>query len=386
MAWLYQRAECKRWWIGYRVNGKQVLKSTRTRDKSEAEKQLAKLNLLMGAQESGVLSLDLYQTITGKVLPLAPLKTALDDWLREARGATSPRTAEKYAALAKDMEAHFHATERGPLAADITREHLLEYLNIKRETTSAANANNIRKCLAVFFRRCKVNNLIRDNPMEGLKPFKQSLEERRIRRPFTTAEVSLLYRTAPDEFWRYMVLAGFFTGLRLGDLATMPVGAIDLKRGIINLLTRKTGATLHIPIAAPLRQCLVNRLEQRHEAAPAEPLWSEQAKRYEETGAGWFGQRFYDLLLVKAGLASTRPHRSEGQAKSGRRKVSEISFHCFRHAYVTTLASLGQNQQVVKALAGHSSDEINDLYTKVPLEALKQAVALLPDVTQEGGK
>jgi integrase len=162
----------------------------------------------------------------------------------------------------------------------------------------------------------------------------------------------------------------------------MPIGAVDFKTRRINLLTRKTGVTMHIPIGPALYALLTKLRAQRKDAAPTDPFWPEHAKRYEENGSGWFSQRFYDLLLVKAGLIKSRPHREGTKSHGDRRKVNEVSFHCFRHSYVSTLAALGQNQQIVKALAGHSSDEINDLYTKVPTDVLKQAVALLPDITK----
>ena len=86
--------------------------------------------------------------------------------------------------------------------------------------------------------------------------------------------------------------------------------------------------------------------------------------------------------MVKAGVASPRTRGSSRKSKTDRRQVSEVSFHCLRHSYVTTLAKLGQSQQIVKALAGHSSDEVNDLYTHLPIEALTPAIALLPDITK----
>jgi integrase len=162
----------------------------------------------------------------------------------------------------------------------------------------------------------------------------------------------------------------------------MPIGAVDFKAHTINLLTRKTGAQMQIPIAEPLYKFLKQLSAQRKDPKSADPFWPDHAKRYEETGSGWFSQRFYDLLLVKAGVASTRPHRSGGKSRGDKRRVNEVSFHCFRHSYVSTLAALGQNQQIVKALSGHSSDEINDLYTKLPADVLKPAIALLPDITK----
>jgi integrase len=149
---------------------------------------------------------------------------------------------------------------------------------------------------------------------------------------------------------------------------------------MINILTRKTGATLHIPIAPPLYAMLTELRAQRKDAKPADPFWPEHARRYEEQGSGGFGQQFFDLL-VKAGIANARP-KGGTKSKTDRRRVNEVSFHCLRHSYVSTLAALGQSQQIVKALAGHSSDEVNDLYTKLPAEVLKPAIALLPDITK----
>ena len=382
MSWLFKRPDSGVWWIGYRQNGVQVRKSTGHTDKAEAQKEMDKITAMLAAQRAGVLTAEIYQQLSGRAFPSKTLKAALGDWLKEAEGATGPRTLQKYCGFASQLEKHFHANEQGPLISTVTREQLQDFLTAKRATVSAGTANMARKCLAVFFRRCKFNGLLRDNPVEGIRNFKASREEKRIRRPFTVKELGSLYQAAPDDFWKYMVLAGFFTGLRLGDLVTMPIGAFNPKARTISILTRKTGETMHIPVAPALYKILSTLRAERKTAKPSEPFWPEYAERYEQTGSGWFSQRFYDLILAKAGLAKSRPHRSAGKARSDRRRVNEVSFHCFRHSYVSTLAALGQNQQIVKTLAGHSSDEINDLYTKVPPEVLRGAVALLPDITK----
>jgi integrase len=381
---LYKRGDSNSWWIAYRQNGVQVCKSTKQKDKGLAEIELRKVEAMLAAHNAGALTKEFYEAISGRAIPNVTLKASLEQWLTEARGAAGDRTVEKYQGLADSITKHFHATESGPLVSSVTRENLQQFLAERRSSVSAGTANNTRKCLAIFFRRCKVNGIIRDNPVEGIKQFKVSREEKRVRRPFTVKELSELYQKAPDDFWRYMVLGGFFTGLRLGDLATMPIGAVDYKARTINLTTRKTGAVMHIPIAPPFYALLKKLKAERKDAKPTDPFWPEHAKRYEETGGSWFSQRFYDLMLIKAGLVAVRPHRQGPKSKSGKRRVNEVSFHCFRHSYVSTLAALGQNQQIVKALSGHSSDEINDLYTKLPAEVLKPAIALLPDITKAG--
>ena len=382
MAWIYQREDSGRWWVGYRHNGKQILESTGQTDKAEAKKVLDKIEAMLALERAQALTVDVFQQISGRTLPTMTLKAALDSWLKETGASAGPRTVEKYRVLSEELIKFFRATDLGPVVSNITREQLQQFLNEKLTIVSAATVNMRRKCLSVFFRRCKAIGASNENPMEGIKMFKASREEKRIRRPFNHVELVKLYQQAPDDFWRYMVLAGYFTGLRLGDLVMMPIGAVDMKRKAINLFSRKTGTQMHIPIAPPLYAMLVKILAGRKGAKPTDPIWPIHSKRYEESGSGWFGQRFYDLLLVKAGLSSVRPHRSSTKPRTDKRKVNEISFHCFRHSYVSTLAALGHNQQIVKALAGHSGDEVNDLYTKVPVEILKNAIALLPDITK----
>jgi integrase len=380
MSWLYQRPDSGRWWLGYRQNGVQVRKCTGHTSKEEAKKFQDKIDAMLAAQRAGVLTVELFQAISGKSLPTMTVHAALEDWLGEAAGATAKRTSEKYQAFAEAFKKQFNVTKKGPLVADLTREQLQEFLTQKRATVSAGTANMSRKCMAIFFRRCKNIGAIRDNPVEGIKPFKPSKEEKRKRRAFSVTELGDLYKQAPDDFWRYMVLGGFFTGLRLGDLATMPFGAIDWRTKTINITIQKTGEPAHIPIAPTLYTFLLTL--KRKDAKPTDSIWPEHADRYERTGSGWFSQRFYDLLLVKAGLVKVRPHRKGTKKHSDKRQVNDVSFHCFRHSYVSTLAALGHNQQVVKALAGHSDDSINDLYTHVPPEILRGAVGLLPDITK----
>jgi len=253
--------------------------------------------------------------------------------------------------------------------------------SVKRANVSASTANDLRKCLSIFFKRCKVRGYIRENPVEVIKAFKAGMDEKRARKPFSLEELATLYKVAPDDFWRYAVLAGFTTGLRLGDLVTMPLGAVDWQQRCIRLRVRKTGKTILIPLAPALFKLLKGMADARPGAPASEPFWPDHAARYEKAGAGWFSQRFYDLVLVKAGLANTRPHRKGSKKKFERRAVHEFSFHSLRHSCVSTHAANDHNQQLVKALAGHRSDEVNDLYTTLPQDALEKAVAQLPDIT-----
>ena len=67
-----------------------------------------------------------------------------------------------------------------------------------------------------------------------------------------------------------------------------------------------------------------------------------------------------------------------GKRSKGSRARSSVTFHSLRHTFVSLLKVTGSSQSVAKELAGHSSDQVNDLYTHVPEEALVKAIKALP--------
>ena len=316
------------------MNGRQFLRSTGQRERDDAERELQRVNAMIAAHKANALSQDLFENLTGKTLPNTTLKAALDDWLNEAAGANKPATVTKYRATGVALVEFFKADERGPMLAEITTAELTRLLGEKRSNVSAVTANALRKCFSIFFKRSKMRGYIRENPTENIKPFKAGADEKRARKPFSQVELATLYRVAPDVFWKYAVLAGFTTGLRMGDLVTMPFGAVDWQQRCLRLRVRKTGKTILIPLVPALFKMLKELADARRGASATEPFWPEHAARYEKAGAGWFSQRFYDLVLVKAGLANTRPHRKGSKKKFERRAVHEYSFHSLRHSCV----------------------------------------------------
>ena len=67
MAWLQKHGG--RWWVGYRHNGKQVRRSTKTSDLAQAKRELEKVDLLFGASRAGSLWKSYFTALTGASLP-----------------------------------------------------------------------------------------------------------------------------------------------------------------------------------------------------------------------------------------------------------------------------------------------------------------------------
>jgi integrase len=381
VAWLYKQRGSSNWWLGYRANGKQMLRSTGTPDRAKAERELAKVRSMFEAHRANALTKELYEALTGRAAPSVLLSAELDDWLAEAGKSTSASTAASYRKVAEEFAAFLNATEAGMALADVAPEHVRGYLAAVRARSSASTANVRRKILSVFFSRCLAGELLDRNPCVAVKRFRDVQGEKVARRSFTLDEVRLLHRKAADDFWRYAVEGGFSTGLRLGDLATLSRGALDLEERVLRVKTRKTGKTVTIPLHHGFAGRLRERLRELGPGPAADYLWPEQARLYLAQGPGALSNKFHALLVV-CGLAKARTHKKTAgkHGRGGRRLGIEVSFHCFRHTFVSMLKIGGGSQAVAKELAGHSSNAVSDNYTHLPLETLRGAVAGLPEV------
>lgn len=374
---MYRQKKSRFWWIGWRANGKIFFRSTKQSERKLAEKELAKVQSLFLAHRAGMLE-EVYGSLSGKVLPRVTLKGAIEDWLGEVKASADAGTFNRYAGISERLAEFLGAGPDGPLLREVTTEQLREYLTKRRASSSASTVNLERKILSVFFRRAIANQQLRENPVTPIRALKGMEEEGAKRRAFTVEELRLLFRKAPNPFWRFMICGGFYSGLRMGDLISLAWPQVDLAEGMLRVKMRKTGATVQIPIAEPLRAVLLE-LWNRGGKPRSGFVWPEQAAAYEAKGSGAFSNEFYDLLLAPCGFVRPREDKQKKAAgRASERRLNPISFHSFRHSFVSQLKATGGSQVVAKQLAGHSSDLISDNYTTLPPDVLAKAVNGLP--------
>ena len=378
MAWIYKQPGSAFWWIGWRVNGRQYRQSTRETERDKAEAKLREHEFLAKAASDGKLTETFIEALTGKALSRLSLKSSLDDWLKECEGATAPGTVERYRVVSSEFLEYLKAGADKPLLREVATDEIRGFLTAKRAKASAATVNLCRKILSTFFLRAMRNRVLRENPMLPIRHFKESRGEQGGRRALTLEEIKLLYEKAPNDFWRFMVMAGYTTGLRLGDLATLRWGSVDFSANVIRLTTRKTGKVMHIPIAAPLLALLLIVHRQAKTTKSDAFIWPEHAGLYLRQKAKALSNEFYSELLVPAGLAAVRTHKGKKSGRSAAREIGGVSFHSLRHSFVSTLKLTGASQSVARELAGHSSDSVSDLYTHTPQQVLSEAINKLP--------
>lgn len=385
MAWKYKRGDV--WWIGYRINGKQFLRSTDATDETEADRQLAEMGLISQAHKAGRLTDEFYHHLTGRTTGAATLRGYVKQWLLECKDL-SPVTVTKYRDGLEEFCQHIRASETLAIR-DIRPDNIRDFLRAKRAATSAATAKLYRKVLCAFFNYARDNEAISTSPVPSTKSLKLTVDKRSERRAFTLKELKTVYSKCPDDFWRYMVIGGFYTALRMGDLIVMPWGAVDFDAKVIRLTTRKTNTAMNIPLHPAFEKILLKRKQVGRTPlfSASDPIWPEQCAKYEARGAGPFSNEFYDEVLLKAGLVPKRSKHPEKDEdgnivlKQGR-QTNAISFHCLRHTFVSLVKVSGGSQAVAKELAGHSSDAVSDLYTHVPENVLATTIRKLPEVTK----
>jgi integrase len=364
MAWIYQRRDSGLWWIGTRVNGVLVQKSTGERSAAKARQKLAALEAMEAAQRAGQLNRELFEALTGARVETVSLSVALDTWLKEA---TNPNTFRNYSVFAKQLR---RAIPGDPLLTDITPEQVRAFLAGIRAEKRASTANQTLRVTRVFFRRFKGS--LRNDPTEGIAKYKDTTKVER--ETFTPEQIRAVMAIA-SPFWRCASALAFYTGLRLSNVATLRVG--DLNGDRVEVATVKTGAKVKVKI--PLSVMAMIREAIPPEAGPRDYVWPDQAKHVEINRVGNLSDQFA-TLLVNAGIR--KETAGAGNGISGRRTINALTFHSLRHSLISALANAGVNQQVVKKFVGHATDRMNDLYTHIGQDTLDKAVDLLPDVTK----
>jgi integrase len=240
---------------------------------------------------------------------------------------------------------------------------------------SASTANDAVKIVRMALKDAQAQSLVTANVAVGVRPTK-STEESVRRRPFKLAEIKRLLRIARGGEWVGLILFGLYTGQRIGDIARLTWQNIDLERGELALVSRKTKRRIVVPLAAPL-QAFIERADAGDD--PKQPLFP---KAFAAKRISALSNQFYDIM-ADAGLVEPRSHRSTGKGRSSRRLFNELSFHALRHTATSLMKNAGVPAAVVMDLIGRDSPAVSSHYTRIEEETKRRAVGKLPDVTKK---
>jgi integrase len=316
----------------------------------------------------------LHEELSGEKVVRISFRQYLNDWLK-AKEAETARTTMTFYRGSLNKFVQFLGNRSNEPIREITKQDVVAFRNSLIKQVSAKTANHDLKALKMMFKGARRDSIITEDPTEFVEPVRRERASK-IKRPFTLEELRRISDLASDE-WRSMILFGLYSGQRLGDIATLRWNNIDLVRNELRLSTRKTGRTMILPLAAPLRKHITSLHFADDSSAPMHPKAFDLVERQHKTGN--LSNQFADLLAA-AGLREKKNHKNTGKGRGSRRDVEPLSFHSLRRTATTILHEAGVPAAVAQALIGHDSEAIHELYVSVGSEALQKAAAALPEI------
>ncbi|GAB5389188.1 MAG: tyrosine recombinase [Alphaproteobacteria bacterium] len=188
---------------------------------------------------------------------------------------------------------------------------------------------------------------------------------------------ALLQAAAGLEGWQGRRLATmievlYASGLRITELVSLPVAALDPDRPLLQV-KGKGGKTRLVPLTAPAWQALIAWRAERLIGIPEDRtvkvsrfMFPSRISKSGHVTRQRVGQSLKQLA-VDAGLNATKIHP-----------------HALRHAFATHLLENGADLRAVQLMLGHSSLSTTEIYTHIQSEKLRQIVEQAHPLADEG--
>jgi site-specific recombinase XerD len=248
----------------------------------------------------------------------------------------SPATVYLYGASVRYFAAFLAAQGMPLVVANITREHVEEFIADVLRRRTPGTASSYHRGLRAFFNWLVDDGEIRDSPMARIKTPKvpehapTMLTDDELRRLLKTCEGNAFEQRRDLAFLRLLM----DTGVRLGEASGLSVDDVDLDSRVVRVLGKGSRVRV-IPFG-------------RKTAAALDRYERERArhKHAETTTAYWLGR--------------LGPFTSSGVDMMIRRRAREAGLpathaHLFRHGFAHAWLSQGGQEQDLMMLAGWRS-------------------------------
>jgi len=317
------------------------------------------------------------------------VQKACEDFLNHCR-TTKNLSANTLRAYAVDLEEFQQFVGPEQTVMDVDRHQLKAYLQFLFEKRKLKETSVKRRiaCLKVFFRWLEMDEVIEISPFHRLdarirlprklpntlarEEVRQVLDEAAARVGLTDASSytrpALRRATFSCDFNDFTTLVAlevlYCTGMRVGELAAIRLGDIDLLDGVITINGRGSRQRrVFLPDEASI--ILVETyIDMRQRQQPPDDTFLINSNGYPAS------TQHLRKLITQAG----------DQAGLGRR----LTPHMLRHTCATHLLEAGLDIRFVQRLLGHQSISTTEGYTTVTDNTLKTAVLAAHDRSKHG--
>lgn len=392
MASIFKRPNSPYWFASYRgPRNERVKKSTKKTNKNDAlDIALKWQSLAKEARDRTLTETQARKVVAeialiglGKPLKFYTCREWLEKWLAGKKPTQAKATYLAYRNTVTQFLKHLGAR------ADLTIEAIApEDIQGFRDSQNARGlapktCNSKVKFLSIGFNAARKQGIIVHNPCEAVDPLPAE-ENEKFRKPFTGGQLAKVLEVAPGD-WKGAILIAAFTGARIGDVTQMKWESIDLMGKTVSFVPEKTRRTLpgHRPksVSIPMHPQLEDFLLSLPSPKSKTSKVSVFPKLAKQKVGGLFGlSNTFAGLLEEAGIKRQLVRKSKGE--SGR-KVFDLGFHSLRHFFNSSMANHGVSQEIRQQFTGHSSADMNDIYTHLDPETLRRSIEALPSIRQD---
>ena len=359
-------------------NGKTFCRSTKTGNYREALAILNELTAPFRTKDKKIMLENLSARIQGVQKEIdqteanKPSLSVADAWNAYEKAPNRPdsgrRTLEGYEGQFK-LFANW-VKEHHPEIVElrhITQEVADEFIGNIGATRSPNTYNKYKTFLNCFWEVLKEYGKLTINPWAKIR---RKIDVGHSRRELTVEELQHVISAATGEM-KTLFAIGIYTGLRLGDCVLLEWGQVDLAKGVISLIPRKTARHTHgKPVIIPINPTLANLfLEYQQRIGYVLPDFAELYKRRPDAITNRI-QKHFRMCGIKTTAEKT----------NGMYNRVDVGFHSLRHTFVSISANAGVPLAFVQAIVGHSNPAMTAHYYHKDENALKSATAAIPDV------
>ena len=360
-----------------RPDGKQVQVSTKETDKRRAQKiadrfdaaaKTARMGLLVERQARKVIA-DIYEISNRHTLASDSIAVFFNRWLSQIKVEARPKTHRRYTGIVQQF-LHWLGPRAQIGISHLSSVEVTGFRDYLRREHSPATANLYVSVLQAGLSKAFSEGLVDVN--EAARVSRLKTTKNQTRRVFTDTELRAILRVADPE-WKGMILTGLYTGLRLGDVASLAWNNVNLETRELSTRTQKTGRQQVLPLAQPLHSYLVT-VASADRKGPIFPRAYELRQR--DIPNGMLSSQFYRLMET-AGIVDRRTHKKSDQPRA----AVGLGFHALRHTATTLLKQSGASDVVAREIIGHQSAAVSRTYSHIDTATLRLAIDRLPDLT-----
>jgi integrase len=322
MASIHKRLKSPYWTCEYRAaDGRWLKRSTKLKERPKALKwclalQEAQDKICRGsaskAQLRAIIS-DTMEKITGAGLASPTLRDWFEQWLAGKAGANSPSTLIKYRQAVADF-LNFMGQKASGTLESVQQRDVIAFCTFLREQGMSPRTINqlVAKIIAAPFRQAFAQGIIRHNPVAGIPRLSEQGQTRK--QAFTLEQIQRLVAVAQGE-WKGAILAGYTTGMRLGDVVSLAWENIDFGNNVIAFHQGKTQTKGDDATVIGLHPDFEEYLKGLKVRALTGPIFPSLAGR-KSWGRSGLSMEF-ERIMAKTGIES--PHRKIHRHRSGDR-------------------------------------------------------------------